>query len=136
MMRMSLKILLVDDEPLLRRAFRTLLEASGYAVAEAGTGGEAIAKATTDRPALILLDLGLPDRSGLDVARELAGDPRTHGIPVVAMTGQSGPGIGEQCTAAGCLGHLEKPVPPSELVRRIPAWLGEPPTNGRSGIPV
>jgi CheY-like chemotaxis protein len=140
MMRMSPKILLVDDEPLLRRAFRTLLEASGYAVAEAGTGDEAIEKATAERPALILLDLGLPDRSGLDVARELAGDSRTSRIPVVAMTGRSGPGISELCAAAGCLGHLEKPVPPSELVRRIPAWLGdsltrESPTNGRSGNP-
>lgn len=132
---MSQKILLVDDEPLLRRAFRTLLEASGYAVAEAGSAGEAIDKATTERPALILLDLGLPDRSGLDVARELADDPRTHGIPVVAMTGRSGPGIAEQCTAAGCLGCLEKPVRPRELIQRIPAWLAESPTNGRSGNP-
>jgi len=132
---MTQKILLVDDEPLLRKAFRALLEASGYAVADAGTAGEAMDKATAERPSLILLDLGLPDRPGLEVARELSDDPRTHTIPVVAMTGKSGPGIREQCTAAGCRGHLEKPVPPRELVNLIPAWLADSPTNGRSGSP-
>jgi two-component system KDP operon response regulator KdpE len=57
-------ILLVEDEALLRRAFRTLLEASGYRVIEAGTAAEAIERAA-DAPDLVLLDLGLPDRNGL-----------------------------------------------------------------------
>jgi DNA-binding response OmpR family regulator len=122
------RILLVDDEPLLRRAFRALLEASGYAVSEAGSGGEAIAVALADQPSLILLDIGLPDRSGLDVARELAANTETRGIPIIAMTGRSGETIGRECSDAGCADTLTKPITPTELVRRIPAWLGQPPT--------
>jgi two-component system KDP operon response regulator KdpE len=121
-------ILLVDDEPLLRRAFRALLEASGYAVTEAGSAAEALESVSVDRPSLILLDLGLPDRSGLDVARDLARRPESSGIPVIAMTGRSGADVVRECADAGCAGHLVKPVEPRELVRRIPAWLGQPPT--------
>jgi two-component system KDP operon response regulator KdpE len=124
-------ILLVDDEPLLRRAFRTLLEASGYDVSEAGSAREAIERVRTDRPSLILLDLGLPDRPGLEVVRELAAAPGTH-APVIAMTGRSGPDISHECLEAGCSGHLVKPIEPRELVRRIPAWLGQPPKAARA----
>jgi CheY-like chemotaxis protein len=129
---MNPKILLVDDEPLLRRAFRALLEASGYAVIEAGNADEAIERAVAERPSLILLDLGLPDRSGLDVARELADHPVTRGVPVIAITGRSGSDIDQACSLAGCAGQLTKPVAPTELVRRIPAWLGQPPTAARA----
>lgn len=121
------KILLVDDEPLLRRAFRALLEASGYDVTEAGSAREAIERARAEQPSLVLLDLGLPDRPGLDIARELAQCSDGH-VPVIAMTGRSGPDIVVECLEAGCSGHLVKPIEPRELVRRIPAWLGQPPT--------
>ena len=121
-------ILLVDDEPLLRRAFRALLEASGYVVSEAGSAREAIERAHADRPSLILLDLGLPDRPGLEVARELSASATLRRVPVIAMTGRSGQDVSLECSLAGCAGHLVKPIEPRELVRRIPAWLGQPPT--------
>jgi CheY-like chemotaxis protein len=122
-------ILLVDDEPLLRRAFRTLLEASGYEVGEAGSAREALERAAADPPALILLDLGLPDRPGLEVARELTRLPATSAVPVIAMTGRSGADVAHECAVAGCVGHLVKPVEPRELLRRIAAFLGSPPST-------
>jgi two-component system KDP operon response regulator KdpE len=122
------KILLVDDEPLLRRAFRTLLEATGHDVCEAGSADEAIACARSEQPSLIVLDLGLPDRPGLDVARELTRSQHST-IPILAMTGMSGGDVAADCAAAGCAGYLVKPVEPRELVRRIGALLGQPPTT-------
>src|SRR5690625_3001831 len=71
------QILLVEDDPLLRGAFRLLLEDAGYIVREAGSASEAISAAQGDPPALILLDIGLPDRPGLDVARTLRTKPET-----------------------------------------------------------
>ena len=112
-------ILLVEDDAVLRRVFRTLLEASGYQVREAGTAGDALGDVALCRPSLILLDLGLPDGSGLDVAGAL----RTAGIPIVAMTGRSGPETHRSVLEAGCLALLVKPIEPKELLRRIPGWL-------------
>jgi CheY-like chemotaxis protein len=126
-------ILLVEDEILLRRAFRTLLEASGYRVSEAGSAAEAIERAA-DRPDLVLLDLGLPDRNGLDIVGALRERAARPDLPVVAMTGQSGPEAERACAAAGCVDHLVKPVGPRELVRRIPDWLG-PAKGARAETP-
>lgn len=127
---MTHRILLVDDEPLLRRAFRALLEAAGYAVSEAGSAREALEAAVSDTPSLILLDLGLPDRPGLDVARELGNRDETRNVPVVAFTGRAGPDVARECREAGCAGHLVKPVEPKTLVSSIPAWLA-----GATGAP-
>ncbi len=128
-------ILLVDDEALLRRAFRVLLETTGYRVIEAGTAAEAIASALSVRPALVVLDLGLPDRPGLEVARELARDERTRGTRIVALTGRSGEEVEQACTDAGCAGHLVKPVAPKDLLARVQAWLETPPTTAPAESP-
>jgi CheY-like chemotaxis protein len=123
MNRVPATILLVEDEPVLRRVFRTLLEASGYRVREAGSASEALGDVAVEKPSLILLDLGLPDASGLDVARALRAKPETSDVPVIAMTGRSGPDVQRSTREAGCLGHLVKPIEPKELLRRIPGWL-------------
>lgn len=120
-------ILLVEDDPLLRDAFRLLLEDAGYGVREAGTAGEALAAVAEQTPALILLDLGLPDRPGLDVARELSRQPDTQHIPVVALTGRVGPEEQRACIEAGCAQYLAKPVEPRELLRRLPELLRKTP---------
>jgi len=127
-------ILLVEDEILLRRAFRTLLEASGYRVTEAGSAAEALERAA-DPPDLVLLDLGLPDRNGLDIVAALRARAARSDLPVVAMTGQSGPEAARACAAAGCADHIVKPVGPRELVRRIPDWLGPPARGARAETP-
>jgi DNA-binding response OmpR family regulator len=116
-------ILIVEDDPLLRHAFKLLLEDAGYGVREAGTAGEAIESATSQIPHLVILDLGLPDRSGLEVARELTGAAATRHVPVVALTGRVGPDEQRACIEAGCTDFLAKPVEPRELLRRVPLFM-------------
>lgn len=120
----AVSILIVEDDSLLRHAFRLLLEDAGYEVREAGSAREALAAVARQAPALILLDLGLPDRPGLEVARALTGDPDTRHIPVVALTGRVGPEERRACLEAGCKQYLAKPVEPRELIRRLPGLLG------------
>jgi CheY-like chemotaxis protein len=116
-------ILLVEDDPLLRHAFRLLLEDAGYLVHEAGTAAQAIDQAAAELPALVLLDLGLPDRPGLDVARHLTSQPDMAGIRVVALTGRVGRQERDACFEAGCSHFFTKPIEPRELLRRLPELL-------------
>lgn len=116
-------ILLVEDDPLLRHAFRLLLEDAGYEVHEAGTAAEALVEATARKPALVLLDLGLPDRPGLEVARQITSQPQTAGVRVVALTGRVGAQEREACLEAGCSHFFTKPIEPRELLRRLPELL-------------
>ena len=118
-------ILLVEDDALLRQAFRMLLEDAGYAVLEAGTARDALAHARTKLPSIVLLDLGLPDRSGLEVASELRADAKTADIPVVALTGRVGAAEKRACLDAGCVAYLAKPVEAKLLLRRVPEILAE-----------
>lgn len=113
------EILLVEDNEPIRTAFSILLQESGYGVLQAGNGSEGMRIANRDSPALILLDLGLPDISGLEVARNLSGDVRTRDIPIVALTGRAMDGDHEACLAAGCAGYLSKPTDPGELLGKI-----------------
>jgi two-component system phosphate regulon response regulator PhoB len=109
-------ILLVEDDPLLREAMRLLLEDAGYSIREAGTAAQASAAVRAELPALILLDLGLPDRHGLDLARELTGELATS---IIALTGRAGAEERRRCLEAGCRDYLAKPVEPSELLAKI-----------------
>jgi CheY-like chemotaxis protein len=117
-------ILLVEDDSLLRDAFRLLLEDFGYRVREAGTAAEALASAAEVTPSLVLLDLGLPDAPGLDVARGLRTTPATRETPIVALTGRVGAEEKRRCLEAGCTLYLAKPVEPRQLLRRISEVLG------------
>jgi two-component system, OmpR family, KDP operon response regulator KdpE len=116
-------ILLVEDDPLLRHAFRLLLEDAGYVVHEAGTAAQALERAVAERPALVLLDLGLPDRPGLDVARIITSQAETEGVRVVALTGRVGATERDACFEAGCTHFFTKPIEPRELLRRLPELL-------------
>ncbi len=116
-------ILLVEDDPLLRDALRLLLEDAGYRVLEAGSAAEALDLTAAAPPALILLDLGLPDRPGLDVARILRGRLATRETPIVALTGRVGAGERSACLEAGCTSFLAKPIEPRELLRCLPGLL-------------
>ena len=112
-------ILLVEDDLLLRDAFRLLLEDAGLEVEPAGSAAEALARAGVRIPAVVVLDLGLPDRPGLDVARELRAAAATRDVPIIALTGRVGEEEQRACLEAGCSLYLAKPVGPRELLRRI-----------------
>lgn len=116
-------ILLVEDDPLLRQAFRLLLEDAGYDVREAGTAQQALSAVEARAPELVLLDLGLPDRPGLEVARELMQRPETSRVKVVALTGRVGARERQECLDAGCSHYFSKPIEPRELLRQLPGLL-------------
>lgn len=117
-------ILLVEDDVLLRDAIQLLLEDAGYRVIEAGSAAEALSRVASETPSLVLLDLGLPDLSGLEVARRMREHPTMANVPIVALTGRAGAAEVEACTDAGCTHFLTKPVEPRKLLEQLPALLG------------
>ncbi len=119
----TVTILLVEDEPMLRDAFRLLLEDAGYAVREAGTAAEALEAVEGGAPSLILLDLGLPDRPGLDVVRILRRRESTRATPIIALTGRSGAAEEQLCLEAGCDHFFAKPLEPRRLLSALPRFL-------------
>lgn len=122
---MSARILLVEDDSLLRHAFRLLIEDSGYIVAEAASVSDAIASAKDVAPDLVLLDLGLPDGPGLDVARALRAHPGLELIPIIALTGRVGADEKAACLEAGCTSYLTKPIEGRLLLKRLGEFLSD-----------
>jgi CheY-like chemotaxis protein len=116
-------ILIVEDDDLLRGAFKLLLEDAGYQVLEAGTAADALRLVSEKLPALVVLDLGLPDRPGLDVVRSMRQDPDLRDTPVVALTGRVGDEERRACLEAGCNRYLSKPVTPGQLLRELPELI-------------
>jgi DNA-binding response OmpR family regulator len=115
-------VLLVEDDAGIRGAFRVLLEESGYRVAAAATGGEAMRLAAGDSPDVVVLDLGLPDVSGLDVARSLTAAATPDGarkVRVIALTGRSMDEDRAAAADAGCAAYLVKPVDVRALLRTV-----------------
>lgn len=116
-------ILLVEDSSHIRDAFTLLLEDSGYVVRTAGTGAEAIQCASESLPDLILLDLGLPDMAGLDVARSIHRVPGAEQVRIVALTGHALDADRAAALAAGCAGYLTKPIGASTLLDALPGFF-------------
>jgi CheY-like chemotaxis protein len=102
--------LLVEDNPQNRRLVQFLLKSRGYMVYEATTGEEALELARIHLPGLILMDLQLPGLDGYAVTRRLKADAATAAIPVVALTAYAMPGDRDKALAAGCAGHIAKPI--------------------------
>jgi two-component system CheB/CheR fusion protein len=92
---------------------------SGFEVKTAATGSEALALAATWAPAVIVLDLGLPDIDGWQIARQLKGDAATMSIPLIALTGSDLPHERVSAMRAGCDRHLTKPCMPAALLDAI-----------------
>ncbi len=116
-------VLLVEDSDAIRDAFTILLEDAGYTVLGAGTGEDALRLAADRVPDLMLLDMGLPDMTGLDVVRRIKGDAATAGIAVVAVTGRDEEADRRACLSAGCVAYIVKPVNTQKLVRDLPGFM-------------
>ena len=115
-------VLLVEDSDLITSALRILFEETGRRVAIAASVAAAVAACRAEAPALMLLDLTLPDGDGLrvlDAVRGTGAAPRV----AVAMTGHDDDATRARCLAAGCADVLHKPVPTRELLARAGQWL-------------
>jgi two-component system KDP operon response regulator KdpE len=114
------RILIVDDEPQIRRVLRTTLASQNYTVAEAKSGDEALEQFREERPDLILLDVNLPDRSGLEVCQEIR---RTSDAPIIMLTVRNTERDKVQALDAGADDYVVKPFGSEELMARIRAAL-------------
>ena len=117
-------ILVVDDYQDAREMYAEYLQFSGFRVAEARNGNEAVAQAFSLRPDLILMYLSLPGMDGWEATRVLKADDRTRHIPVVALTGHALAGASEGARKAGCDSFVTKPCLPDDLVVEVRRMLG------------
>ncbi|MEI6129370.1 MAG: response regulator [Planctomycetota bacterium] len=124
------KILLVEDNEMNRDMLSRRLARKGYEVVIAVDGGEGIAKARSEAPALVLMDMSLPVVDGWEATRILKADPATQNIPIIGLTAHAMSGDREKCIAAGCDDYDTKPVEILRLLEKMQAQLvrtGHPP---------
>lgn len=120
---MAAKILVVEDDPSVRGLLQTLLASEGYDVATASDGLAGLVKASSQQPALILLDLMMPDLGGVRVLEELRADPDLAYIPVVVVTGKLD-AVPSLRTLLGDENVFAKPFGVTELLARVAAITG------------
>ena len=119
----SQKILLVEDNAVNRRLAGFLLRSQGYQVSEATTAQEAFEMLKNDRADLIVMDIQLPGKDGLEITKELKGQPATADIPVIAVTSYAMKGDREKALAAGCSGYVTKPIDKTIFLAEISRHL-------------
>jgi CheY-like chemotaxis protein len=113
------RLLIADDESGIRRLVRMTLENEAYEILEASDGYEALAVARGHSPALMLLDINMPRRSGIDVCRTLKKDPATRDIAIVMLTANALVSEHEEALAAGADDYFTKPFSPVALLRKV-----------------
>jgi two-component system cell cycle response regulator DivK len=107
---MTKTVLIVEDNELNMKLFRDLLEAHGYATLQTRNGIEALSLAREHQPDLILMDIQLPEVSGLDVTKWLKDDEGLRDIPVIAVTAFAMKGDEERIREGGCEAYISKPI--------------------------
>ena len=120
----SKRILVVEDNELNMKLLNDVLEAHGYEVLSTGRGEVAVEWAREYRPDLILMDLQLPDLSGLEATQQLKADAKTHDIPVIAVTAFAMAGDEKKALAHGCDAYVAKPIVLREFLNLIAGYIG------------
>jgi len=130
-------LMLVDDDKHSREGYQLYLSGKGFNVHTFEGGADALAFVQSSSPDLVVLDLGLPDVDGWEVARRLKNDAHTKDIPIIAFSGRSMQHEQVSALRAGCDVYLTKPCAPDRLLAAIQKLLGlsEPPTRLADGGP-
>jgi len=126
---MKATILVIEDDPTNRALVTKLLRHLGHDSLEAEDGAQALQLAKDRLPDLILLDLGLPQVDGCQVARQLKSDPRTMAVPLVALTAYALNGDRARALEAGCDAYVAKPFDPDALAAMIQQTLARRPAR-------
>ncbi|MBP2304559.1 response regulator [Azospirillum melinis] len=117
-------VLIVEDNELNMKLFHDLLEAHGYGTLQTREGMEAMRLARLHRPDLILMDIQLPEVSGLEVTRWIKDDPELKSIPVVAVTAFAMKGDEEKIRQGGCEDYVAKPISVVKFLETVKKFLG------------
>jgi two-component system cell cycle response regulator DivK len=117
-------VLIVEDNELNMKLFRDLLEAHGYQTVGTSNGREALRLAREHRPALILMDIQLPEVSGLEVTRWIKDDAELRATPVVAVTAFAMKGDEERIREGGCEAYLSKPISVGKFIETVRRFVG------------
>jgi two-component system, OmpR family, KDP operon response regulator KdpE len=127
------RVLVVDDEPQIRRIMRTTLTGAGYEVEDAKTGEEALEKVRTFRPDLVLLDINMPGMGGLAACQELRADPN---VAIIMLTVRNAEADKVAALDAGADDFISKPFSTPELLARMRAALRRVPTLAHGSVRV
>lgn len=116
------KILMIEDNEDNAFLFRSLLSLRDIELIEAATGIAGVALAKTEKPDLILMDIQLPDISGLEATKQIRAE-LGDGLTILAVTSYAMLGDREKCLEAGCNGYFEKPINPETFLQEIDSYL-------------
>lgn len=116
-------VLIVEDNELNMKLFRDLLQAHGYETLEARTGPEALEALKESRPDLILMDIQLPEVSGLEVTKKIKNDRELADIPVIAVTAFAMKGDEERIRNGGCEDYIAKPISVVSFIEKVKRYL-------------
>ncbi|RFC65262.1 response regulator [Fulvimarina endophytica] len=122
---MAKTVMIVEDNELNMKLFRDLIEAYGYLTVRTQSGLNAVDLAREHMPDLILMDIQLPEISGLDVTRQLKADAQLQRIPVIAVTAFAMKGDEERIREGGCEAYISKPISVPKFIETIKSFLGE-----------
>jgi two-component system cell cycle response regulator DivK len=120
---MSKRILVIEDQEDNRRIMRDLLTSAGYEIIEALTAEEGVSAAEAQRPALILMDIQLPDFDGYEATRRIKANPALSAIPIIAVTSYALSGDDVKAYEAGCNAYVSKPFSPRALLAKIREFI-------------
>ncbi len=121
---MAKTVLIVEDNELNMKLFRDLLEAHGYATVGTSSGVEALDLVRRLHPDLVLMDIQLPQVSGLEVTRQIKDDPELRAIPVIAVTAFAMKGDEERIREGGCEAYLSKPISVGRFMETVRQFIG------------
>ena len=122
---MTKTVLIVEDNELNMKLFHDVLEAHGYRTIETRSGVEAVGLARLHRPDLIIMDIQLPEVSGMEVIQWLKDDAGLRHIPVIAITAFAMKGDEEKIRQGGCEAYLSKPIAVTKFVETVRNYIGD-----------